>query len=34
MRFAVRQLTKQVKHYNIVYPNDLAELSGRSAKAM
>ena len=32
MRFAVRQLTKPVKHYNIVYPNDLAELKRQIRK--
>jgi Permuted papain-like amidase enzyme, YaeF/YiiX, C92 family len=32
MRFAARQLTKPLKHYTLVYPNDLAELKRQIRK--
>ena len=32
MRFAVRQLTKPLKRYTLVYPNDLAELKRQIRK--
>jgi len=32
MRFAVSQLTKPLKHYTLVYPNDLAELKRQIRK--